>query len=69
MRQFPRIFMDSLVLFTTILLREKVIQVKLNRLRKNYKTMFVHFITEFDFYAILNIKLYNKDKVTLKNTH
>ena len=31
--------------------------------------MCVHFITEFDFYAILNIQLYNRNKVTLKNIH
>ena len=37
MRQFPRIFMGSLVLFTTILLREEVVKVKLNRLRKGAK--------------------------------
>ena len=29
--------MSSLVLFTTILLREKVVQVKLNRMRKGKK--------------------------------
>ena len=29
--------MSSLVLFTTILVREKVVQVKLNRLRKGTK--------------------------------
>ena len=31
--------------------------------------MCVHFISEFDFYAILNIQLYNRNKVTLKNIH
>ena len=31
--------------------------------------MCVHFISEYDFYAILNIQLYNKNKVTLKNIH
>jgi len=31
--------------------------------------MCVHFICEFDFYAILNIQLYNRNKVTSKNIH
>ena len=31
--------------------------------------MCVHFISEFDFYAILNIQLYNRNKEKLKNIH
>ena len=31
--------------------------------------MCVHFISEFNFYAILNIQLCNRNKVTLKNIH
>ena len=31
--------------------------------------MSVHFINEFDFYATLNIQLYNRNRVTLNNIH